>query len=138
MECIPSSHLDCAFDKVQTPPLLKSNCVSKKKIKHGITNPLSLSLSLSLSPPPTPPPNTAVPHPQGYKSCRPGGCFFCYKQFKVKTDKCIMYYVLLEVVPIRILLKCYEHGMRDGFFLDTQMGIGVQLKFFVEKTDNKV
>lgn len=51
---------------------------------------------------------------------------------------CIMYYVLLEVVPIRILLKCYEHGMRDGFFLDTQMGIGVQLKFFVEKTDNKV
>ena len=94
MKCIPSSHLDCAFDKVQTPPLLKSNCVSKKKIKHGITNPLSLSLSLSLSPPPTPPPNTAVPHPQGYKSCRPGGCFFCYKQFKVKTDKCIMYYVL--------------------------------------------
>ena len=49
MECIPSSHLDYAFDKVQTPPLLKSNCVSKKKIKHGITNPLSLSLSLFLS-----------------------------------------------------------------------------------------
>ena len=48
MECIPSAHLDYAFDKVQTPPLLKSNCVSKKKIKHGITNPLSLSLSLSL------------------------------------------------------------------------------------------
>ena len=92
MECIPSSHLDYAFDKVQTPPLLKSNCVSKKKIKHGITNPLSLSLSLS-SPYP-PPPNTAVPHPQEYKSCRPGGCFFCYKQFKEKQISvlCIMYY----------------------------------------------
>ena len=62
MECIPSSHLDYAFDKVQTPPLLKSNCVSKKKIKHGITNPLSLSLSLSLSPPPTPPPPTPQCH----------------------------------------------------------------------------
>ena len=62
MKCIPSSHLDCAFDKVQTPPLLKSNCVSKKKIKHGITNPLSLSLSLSLSPPPTPPPLTPQCH----------------------------------------------------------------------------
>ena len=60
MECIPSSHLDYAFDKVQTPPLLKSNCVSKNKIKHGITNPLSLSLSLSL--PPTPPPPTPQCH----------------------------------------------------------------------------
>ena len=44
----------------------------------------SLSLSLSLSSPYPPPPNTAVPHPQEYKSCRPGGCFFCYKQFKEK------------------------------------------------------
>ena len=56
MKCIPSSHLDYAFDKVQTPPLLKSNCVSKKKIKHGITNPLSLSLSLLPLPPPPPTP----------------------------------------------------------------------------------
>ena len=60
MECIPSSHLDYAFDKVQTPPLLKATVYLKRKSNmESLT--LSLSLSLSLSLLPLPPP---LPTPQ--------------------------------------------------------------------------